>query len=78
MSFWLKKSHLAVITFVSILSFVGCSLRSTALKFADTIVQYQIDQAFDLTDDQNKVVEPAIEDLIDWIKKAKKKVLLNF
>ena len=77
MSFWLKKSQLAVITFVSILAFVGCSLRSTALKFADTIFQYQIDQAFDLNDDQNKVVEPAIADLIDWIKNNKKESIIK-
>jgi hypothetical protein len=77
MSIWLKSTRNLFLISISILTFVGCSLRSTALKYSDSLIMYQLDQMFDLSDKQEEYLEPRVKGWIEWLKMIKKEDLIK-
>ena len=51
----------------------GCSMRKTAILFADTIILFQFDKIFDLTDRQEEYLKKKIDDWLNWIKLKKER-----
>lgn len=66
------KNTLFILSVILVLGFSGaCSLRSTALKFSDSLILFQIDKMFDLTEEQEQYLEPKIEKFVNWLKVEK-------
>ena len=52
-------------------------MRKTAILFADTIILFQFDKIFDLTDRQEEYLKKKIDDWLNWIKTEKKSDIRN-
>ena len=66
-----SKIIVCLFVLISLLITTSCSLRGTALRFADTLLLYQINKVLNLSDEQEEYLEPKIDEWIKWLKQEK-------